>query len=212
MILLILEPHRALHFGARVDKRPQRIARQRMVVAAGVHVFELTRLVVAALGILAVEKKSFNLVCRIQRVAFPFVQLVRISLERSANVRAIRRTVLVDHLAKHENLARAEHIRRRPVKRAPIHRQPQIAFPLRRESANRRAIKREVVPALDQEFLVVVQHVQAAFQIAEQHCHGLDPLLVGKVLQSLFLNFVRRDAIFPLLLSLYVQLFQLCIR
>jgi len=49
---------------------------------------------------------------------------------------------------------------------------------LRRESADRGAVKRQVVPALDQKFLVVIKHVQAAFQIAEQHRNGLDPLFV----------------------------------
>ena len=49
VILLVLEAHRALHFRGRVDERAQRVARQRVIVAAGVHVFELAGFVVAAL-------------------------------------------------------------------------------------------------------------------------------------------------------------------
>ena len=45
--------------------------------------------------------------------------------------------------------------------------------------------------ALEQKFLVVVQHVQAAFEIAEQHGHGLDALFVGQVLEPLFLNLIE---------------------
>jgi hypothetical protein len=51
VILFVLESHRALHFGGRIDKGAQRIARQRVVIAAGVHVFELAGLVVEALGV-----------------------------------------------------------------------------------------------------------------------------------------------------------------
>jgi hypothetical protein len=59
----------------------------------------------------------------------------------------------------------------------------QIAFALRGEAADGGAVEGEVVPALDQEFLVVIQHVQAAFQIAEQHGDGLDALFVGQILE-----------------------------
>ena len=41
MVFLILKSHRALHFRGRVDERTQRIARQRMVIAAGIYVIEL---------------------------------------------------------------------------------------------------------------------------------------------------------------------------
>ncbi len=47
VVLLVLEAHRALHFGGGVDEGAQRIAGQRVVVAAGVHVFELAGFVVA---------------------------------------------------------------------------------------------------------------------------------------------------------------------
>ncbi len=90
--------------------------------------------------------------------------------------------------------------------------EPQIALALRGKAADRRAVERQVVPALDQELLVVVEHVQAAFEVAEQHGDGLDPLLVGQVLQALFLNLVGGNALPALLLGLQVQLFQLCVR
>ena len=51
MVLLVLEAHRALHFGGRVDELAQRIAGQRVIVAAGVHVFELAGLVIMPLGV-----------------------------------------------------------------------------------------------------------------------------------------------------------------
>ena len=41
VVLLVLETHGALHFGGRVDERAQRIAGQRVIVAAGVDVLEL---------------------------------------------------------------------------------------------------------------------------------------------------------------------------
>jgi hypothetical protein len=54
--------------------------------------------------------------------------------------------------------------------------------------------------------------VQAAFEIAEEHADGLDALLIGEISQALFLDFVRRNAIFPLRFGPKIQFFQLCIR
>ena len=74
VVLLVLESHRALHFGAGIDERAQRIAGQRVIVAAGVDVLETLRLVIVALRIGALEKKSLNFVGRIQRVALLLVE------------------------------------------------------------------------------------------------------------------------------------------
>jgi len=53
--------------------------------------------------------------------------------------------------------------------------------------------------------------VQAAFQVAEQHRHGLDPLFVRQIFNALFLNFVRSNSLLTLLLGFQIQLFQLVI-
>ena len=50
--------------------------------------------------------------------------------------------------------------------------------------------------------------MQTAFEVAEQHGQGLDALLVGQVLQPLFLNLVRSHAVQALLLRLQIQLFK----
>ena len=55
VILFVLETHGALHFGRRVDERAQRIAGQRVIVAAGIDVFELVRFVITALGVGALK-------------------------------------------------------------------------------------------------------------------------------------------------------------
>jgi hypothetical protein len=54
--------------------------------------------------------------------------------------------------------------------------------------------------------------VQAAFEVAEQHGDGLDPLLVGQVLQALFANLVGRGAAGAIGLGCQVELFQLLVR
>src|SRR5260370_1762320 len=58
-----------------------------------------------------------------------------------------------------------------------LFRSTQIAFALRGEAADGRAVEGQVVPALDKELLVVIEHVQPAFQVAEQDRDGLDALL-----------------------------------
>ena len=53
--------------------------------------------------------------------------------------------------------------------------------------------------------------MQTAFQVAEQHRHGLDPPLIGQILQPLFLDHVRGNALLALLLGRQVQVFKLAV-
>ena len=68
MIFLILESHCALHFRCRINESAQRISRQRMIVAAGVHILELPGLVITPFGIRALEEKSFDFIGGVQGV------------------------------------------------------------------------------------------------------------------------------------------------
>src|SRR2546423_7351514 len=135
----------------------------------------------------ALEEEAFNLVSGIERVTFFLEKFLGKSLEHAANVARVRSAALVDDFAEHQHLARTEDVGRRPVESSPIDAQPQIAFTLRGEAANRRAVERQIVPALEQEFLIVVEHVQTAFKIAEEHGDSLNPLLVSQVFEPLFL-------------------------
>src|SRR3984893_5460149 len=212
MVFLVLEPHRPLYFRRRIDKRTQRIAGQGMIISASVDVFELQRFVVAALSIGALEKKALDFVGGIQSVTFLFVQVVGVTLQCAANIGCVRRASLVDDLAKDQDFARAKDIRRSPVERAPVNPQPQITFALRRKAPDRRSIEGEVVPTLDEELLVIVKHVQAAFEIAEKHGDRLDPLFIGQILEPLFLDLVSCDAVPALFLRLQIQFFEFVIR
>src|SRR4029077_15662158 len=98
------------------------------------------------------------------------------------DVRAVGRPVLIDYLSEHHHLPGTENIARAPIEGAPIHVQPKIALALRREPADRRSGEGQVVPALDKKLLVVIQHVEASFQIAEQDGDRLNALLVRQVL------------------------------
>ena len=68
MVLLVLEAQRALHLGRGVDEGAQRIAGQRVIVAAGVHIVEALLLGKVLLRIHALEQEALNLVRGIQRV------------------------------------------------------------------------------------------------------------------------------------------------
>src|SRR6266404_6906437 len=176
MILLILESHGPLHFRASINERSQLIAGKRMVISARVDVLKSAGLGIMLLSVDSGEQESFDLIRGIQRVAFPLVQFIAVGLQNSSNIGAKRAAILVNHFAKHHYLAGAEIIGRSPVERAPINSQSQVAFSLRGESADRRAIKRQIVPTLDQKLLVIVEHVQPAFEVAEQYGNCLDTL------------------------------------
>ena len=54
--------------------------------------------------------------------------------------------------------------------------------------------------------------MQPAFEVAEEHGHGLDALLVSEVLDPVFLDLFRRDALFPLFFGLKIQGFEFFVR
>ena len=139
------------------------------------------------------------------------VKPLRIRLENASQIGRVGRPILVDDFAEDHHLARLKHIGRRPVERSPIHSEPQIALSLCREAADRRPVKRHVVPTLDQPLLVVVEHVQTAFEVAEQQSHSLDSFLVGQVFETLLLNLIDGSARQALLLGFQVQLLQFAI-
>ncbi len=53
--------------------------------------------------------------------------------------------------------------------------------------------------------------MQTAFEVAEEDRDCLDALLIGQILDALFLDFVRGDAVFALLFGLQIELFELVI-
>jgi hypothetical protein len=89
--------------------------------------------------------------------------------------------------------------------------EPEVGLLLGGEAPDRRSIEGEVVDGLQQELLVVVQHVEPAFEIGEADGDRLQPLLVGQVFDPLLLELVRRDPLHPGLLDLEVQLLELVV-
>ncbi len=211
MVLLVGEAHRPLHLGGAVDEQPQRVAGQRVVVAAGRDEVENAGLVVAALGVAAAEQEALDLVGGVAHRLVLGPQLVGVGLQPGAHVGAIRPAVALLHLAEHQHLAGAEYIRRQPVESRPVDLQAQVGLGLLREAADRGAVEGQVVGRLEQEFLVVVEHVQPAFEVGEAHRHCLDALLVGEVLDARLADLVDRLARHALLLGGEVHLLELVV-
>src|SRR6267142_3755686 len=107
-----------------------------MVISAGIDVLEFAGLVIMPLRVLALEQKAFDFVGGVEGVAFLPVQIVGEQLENAANIGAVRSASLIDDVAEHQHFARSENVGGRPVERAPVDAQPQVALPLRREAAN----------------------------------------------------------------------------
>src|SRR5260221_1669735 len=147
MVFLILEAHGALHFRRGIDERAQRIAGQRMVIAAGVHIVELAGFVVATLGVCALEEEALNFVGGVERIAFFLVHVISELFEQAADIGGVWLAAFVDYVAEDQDFARAQNIRRAPIKSTPIHWQSKVAFTLRRKTADGRSGKSEVGPA-----------------------------------------------------------------
>src|SRR5690348_12903597 len=122
-----------------------------MIVAAGVHIFELAGFMVAAFGVSALKEKALYLIRGVERVAFFLIHLLGKNFESAANVSAIWRAALIDHFTEDQDFAGTENVRRRPIERAPVQPEAKIALTLGGKTANGRAVKSQVVPALDQE-------------------------------------------------------------
>src|SRR5262249_39039326 len=121
MVLFVLKAHRALDFGGGVDEDAQRVSGQRVIIAAGVDVLEPAGFVIASLGVGSLEEEAFDLVGRIGGIALLLMQAIGELLENAAHVGGVGFASLVDDVAKNQNFARTENIRRRPVEGAPIH-------------------------------------------------------------------------------------------
>src|SRR4029077_2523605 len=183
-----------------------------MIVAAGVHIFEFSGFVVTTFGVSALKEEALNFIGGVERVTFFLIHVLGKNFERAANISAIRRAALVNHFTEYKDFAGTENVRWRPIERAPVQPKAKVAFALGGKAANGRAVKSQVIPAFDQEFFVIVQHVQAAFKIAEKDGDGLDALFIRQIFQPLFLDLVHGNAISALLLRLQVHLFQFVIR
>src|SRR5580704_218274 len=183
-----------------------------MIVPTGIDILELAGFGVPPLSVNTLKKEPFNFVGSVERVTVLLMLFKGKGFEHAADIGGVDRSALVDDLAEHDYFARSEKVGRNPVKRAPVDPQPQVAFPLSGKSTDRRAVKSQVVPALDDEFLVVVEHVQTAFQVAEKNGDGLDAFLVGEILDPFLPDLVLRNTILPLLFSLQVHFFERFIR
>ena len=163
---------------------------------------------VGALGVGALEEEAFDFIGRVQRVAVLFELPFGKRFEHAAHVGGVGLAAFVDDFAEDQDFAGPKDVGRTPVECGPVDAEAKIAFALRGEAANGRAVEGQVVVALQQKFLVVVEHVQAAFEVAEHDGHGLNAPFVGQILQPLFLDFGRRDAVQALLLRLQIHLFE----
>ena len=193
MVLLVLETHRPLHLRRSVDKPPQWVQRQGMVVPARRDKLKLPRLVEPLLRVHPVEEKPLNLIRRVQRPPLFPVKIIGVLLQHPAQIPLVGLAILSNHNAKDQHLPRPEHIRRHPVERAPIGHLVQIE-----------------VDDLDhlRRGLRFTKTREAA-QIAEQHRHRLDPLLIRQIFQAFVANLVNGKPAHPVRLGFQVHLLQL---
>jgi len=80
------------------------------------------------------------------------------------------------------------------------------------EAADRGAVEGQVVGRLEQELLVVVEHVQPAFEVGEADRDRLDPLFVVQVLHPRLADLARVLAADAFRLGGEVHLFELVVR
>ena len=167
---------------------------------------------IAALGVAALEEEALDLVRDVADGAVLLVQRCRCTpsagragRRRTAcrRARALRRTP-----APCRGRRRRTAASRRPASRCRgAGRSP--AAPRSRGSSEPSKVR--LSADSEQELLVVVEHVQAAFEVAEAHGDRLDALLVGQVLHALLAELVGLLAVEALLLGLEVHLLELVV-
>ena len=208
MVLFVLETHGALHLSGGVDELAERVERQRVVVAAGVYELELAGLMEDFFRLLAGEEEAFDLSGGVEGVSFFGVELVGVIFEDTAHVARVRRSILIDDDAKDENLTVAEDVGGNPVKGAPINAKAEVALALSGEATNGRAIESEIFVGAKQKLLVVIEQMQASFEIREEDGDSFDPLLVCEIFQPLLANLLDGQPAQAILLRLQIELFR----
>ena len=212
VVLLVLEAHGALHFGRGVDELAQRIERQRVIVAASGDEIEFTGFVICLFSILAGEEETFDFGRGVERVLLFSVEFIGVILQHSAEIAGVKCAVLIDDDAEDEDFAVAEDVGGDPVKGAPVDAETEVAFLLRGEAADGRAVEGEVFVGAQEELLVVVEQVEAALKVREQYRHGLDALFVGEVFEAFLADLVAGNTADAVMLGLQVKFFQLLVR
>ncbi len=210
MILFVPESHCALRFGRPVDEDTQRVERKRMVVASGRHKLHLAVDTVILLGVYTRNDEPFDLGRGERRDALLLLEVGNERLEASAEVRIVRRAVAIEDRREEQHLAGTEHIGRHPADRREIDLKTQVRFVLRREASDRRAVEGEVLERVEEELLVVVEHVQSAFDVREADRHRFHFLLPLEPRDVFTLEHARRDAR-RAILGLPVHLFELLV-
>src|SRR5215467_6109145 len=89
--------------------------------------------------------------------------------------------------------------------------QAKIALALSGESADRGTVESQIVVALHQEFLVVVEHVQPALEIAEKDRDGFNAFFVRQVLETFFLDFLNGSVFLAMFFCFQIQFFELLV-
>ncbi len=211
VVLLVGEAEGALHLRAVVDELAQRVAGQRVVVAAGRDELEAARLGVAALGVASLEQEALDLVRDVGDDVL-LRQRRAERLEPGPDVAGVGAAVLVLDFAEGQHLARPEDVGRQRVEGRPVDGEAQVGLGLAREAADRRAVEGQVVGRLEQELLVVVEHVHPAFEVGEADRDRLDALLVPEVLEPRLAHLLRILARHAVGLGGEVHLFELVVR
>ena len=128
--------------------------------------------------------------------------------QAAAEIGLVGLAVLVQHMTEDQHLAGAEDVGGHPVEGPPVDAQPQIALGDAGEPADGRPVEGQLV-GLQQELLVVVEHVEAALEVGEGHGDGLDPLFLLEILAPLGLDLVHGHPVLLVLLGLQVELLEL---
>jgi hypothetical protein len=195
VIFLVLEAHRPLHLGGGVDELAQWIERQRVVVPAGVDELELACLVEFFSASRPSKRNPSISLAAFSVHTLLGVLAVAIVLQHAAQVARVGLAAFVDHGTENQHLAGAKYIGRDPVKGAPVDAEAQVALFLRRKSADGGAVKGQVVVAVDQELLVVIQQVERPSRSEKITVTALMLLLVRQVLDALFAYLVNGHAV-----------------
>ena len=211
MIFFVFKAEGALGFRKMIDEEFEGAVGEGVEIAAVGDVIKTVIGLEILFRVDALEKKSFDLKGDLCLIA-AFGERVGIVFEEAARVSGVGGAVDILDKPEDHDLARPEDVAWQPAETAPVDGEAEVAFSLLRKTVDRRTVESQRVMGLFEEFLVVVEHMEAAFEVRKTDGHGFQLAFVVEIAEIFFTQGVVVHVVLDIRFGFEIQGFEFVVR